>query len=157
MLGFYLALFVYLFSDGTVVGCTASPYGCVDWNLRMRRFFGFAAFGMLWTCLWVAHFTQFIISSVAAHWYFGSAAPHPVLRSVRDMVRYHLGSIAFGAIVLTLMSVFGLLLQLLYVRTFRSRTADPSASRSTTPTAARAASTPACRASPAPSSASCSS
>jgi hypothetical protein len=112
-MGFFLTLFVYMFSMGTIVSCDNTPYGCVDWNQRFRRFFGFAAFGMLWNCLFIVHFTQFLISSVAAHWYYNSPTRHPILLSVKNMVIYHLGSIAFGSIVLSIMSIFRVLIYLL--------------------------------------------
>lgn len=113
-MAFYLAVFVYMFSMGTVVPCDASPYGCVDWNVRVRRFFGFACFGFLWSCLFIVHLTQFLVSSVAAHWYFYSLKKHPIWLSVKNMLLYHMGSIAFGSIVLSIMAIFRIFLQLVY-------------------------------------------
>lgn len=113
VIGFFLTLFIYQFSMGTIIGCNSTPYGCVDWNQQFQRFFGLSAFALLWNCLFIAHLTQYLISAAAAHWYYKSQATHPVCRSLGWMICYHLGSIAFGAIVLTLMSIFRVFMQLL--------------------------------------------
>lgn len=113
VVGYFLTLFVYQFSMGTIVGCTSTPYGCVDWNQRFQRFFGLSVVALLWNCLFVVHFTQYMISAAAAHWYYKSPVRHPICRSLGWMICYHLGSIAFGAVVLSLLSFFRVFMQLL--------------------------------------------
>lgn len=109
---------------GTIVPCDSTPYGCVDWNERFRSFFGVSAFALLWNCLFVAHLTQYLISAAAAHWYYKSPSRHPVCRSLGWMICYHLGSIAFGSLVLSFMAIFRVFMQLLCDRKHKPRSSN---------------------------------
>lgn len=66
-------------------------------------------FGGFWTLFFVGGFTTFVLCSSAAIWYYSNdtsgSKPHsPILTSVARAFRYHLGSIAFGSLLLALLA-----------------------------------------------------
>ena len=68
--------------------------------------------------VWMAHLIyacqHFIIASSVARWYFlkeRKACCAPVLRSVYELFRFHLGSLAFGSLMITGVKLFGILLK----------------------------------------------
>ena len=57
----------------------------------------------LWIFAFIDAFTQFVLASTAAIWYFSQENCHkPVTRSIYRGFRFHMGSIAFGALLVAL-------------------------------------------------------
>jgi hypothetical protein len=77
--------------------------------------FFWASIGLgIWILLFVIGFSEFILSSTASIWYFGNSSiemkPHrPIGTSVWRAFRYHLGSIAFGSLILGVFFPFRLI------------------------------------------------
>lgn len=71
-----------------------------------------------WLVFFVSGFTTFVLCSSACIWYYSNSAvggkPHrPILASVGRAFRYHLGSIAFGSLILALLAMVRVLVAIL--------------------------------------------
>ena len=112
LLTYFIALLLYLFSSGAVKACTSFPYGCVQWDFTLRRYFGFAILGFVWSSLIVMAANKFLIASVVVEWYFQNRTSRTILISLKKMI-YQLGSIALGSLVLSVLSIFEFFIQFL--------------------------------------------
>jgi|JI6StandDraft_1071083.scaffolds.fasta_scaffold22262_3 choline transporter-like protein 2/4/5 len=75
-------------------------------------------FGGFWTVFFVGGLTTFILGSSASIWYYSNDTsgnkPHsPITTSIARAFRYHLGSIAFGSLLLALLAFIRTLVALL--------------------------------------------
>lgn len=116
--GFWITVSIYIFSSGQVAQCEGSPYGCIDWDVGVKRSLGFYFFGLFWNCQVAIGMCQFVIASTTAYWYFGHLSGHkvssPVCKSFCIGLVYHLGSIAFGALILCILVILQLIFELLH-------------------------------------------
>lgn len=77
-----------------------------DETLRYAALYHF--FGLLWTCAFLIYLTDLIISGAVSAWYFADTVndekklDSPVKSSVAIALRYHVGTVAFGALVLAI-------------------------------------------------------
>jgi len=73
----------------------------VEWTDETQYVFLYSLFGYLWLNAFIIGVTQFIISAACAIWYFSctsdSNGSGSLLRGMAWVMRYHFGSIAFGA------------------------------------------------------------
>lgn len=68
-------------------------------------------FVTLWLFAFVDALSQFILASSAAIWYFAQDNCHrPVMKSFYRAFRYHLGSIAFGSLLVAIVQMIRLIL-----------------------------------------------
>jgi hypothetical protein len=106
---FWVTVSIFIFSSGKVSQCNGSPYACIDWDVGVKRSLGFYFFGLFWNCEVAIGMCQFVIASTTAYWYFAklsnSHLSSPVCKSFCRGLFYHLGSIAFGALILCIMIV----------------------------------------------------
>lgn len=114
----WITVSIYIFSSGKVTQCNGSPYACIDWNVGVKRSLGFYFFGLFWNCEVAIGMCQFVIASTTAYWYFSlfsqSSVSSPVCKSfVRGLV-YHLGSIAFGALILCILVILQIIFEVLH-------------------------------------------
>jgi len=76
-------------------------------------------FGLLWTFNWIIGISEVTISGAIADWYWSfegkEQKPFPVLRSFGRTLRYHLGSVAFGALLLGIIQFIRIIM--LYLQT----------------------------------------
>ena len=74
-------------------------------DLSLVRFYYFV-FGTLWCNALLQAITTFIIASTCCMWYYSHGPANdlhlPVLRSFGRSLRYHLGSLAFGSLILAI-------------------------------------------------------
>jgi solute carrier family 44 (choline transporter-like protein), member 2/4/5 len=99
---------LYLYSSGTLTqrGTSANPFATVNWGTTERAAFYFEFWGILWTNAILIALEQFILASSVCIWYFSvnsdSGPQRPISRSVWRAFRYHLGSLAFGSLILAI-------------------------------------------------------
>jgi len=69
-------------------------------------------FGGLWKNAFLEALCQFILASSVCIWYFsgGQKAHRPIGRSLHKAWRYHLGSLAFGSLILAIVQFIRLIL-----------------------------------------------
>jgi hypothetical protein len=74
-------------------------------DLSLVRFYYFV-FGTLWCNALLQAVTTFVIASACCMWYYSHGPANdlhlPVLRSFGRSIRYHLGSLAFGSLLLAI-------------------------------------------------------
>jgi len=76
----------------------------VKWSDQTRYIFLYHLFGGLWVNAFLIGCFQFIVASACAIWYFShtsdTAGSGSVLMGIKWILRYHLGSIAFGSFII---------------------------------------------------------
>lgn len=75
-------------------------------------------FGLLWGISFLLACSHFVIACATALWYFGPSRAqfkNPIQTSVFWMIRYHLGSIAFGSILLAIVWALRIVAQYIVV------------------------------------------
>jgi choline transporter-like protein 2/4/5 len=81
----------------------------------LMRFYYFV-FGTLWCNALVQAVTTFVIASACCMWYYshgpGQDLHFPILRSYGRVFRYHLGSLAFGSLILAIVQFLQLVVEL---------------------------------------------
>jgi solute carrier family 44 (choline transporter-like protein), member 2/4/5 len=104
---YWVAACLYLYSSGSLTSSSGtSPFASVNWDNNARSAFYFEFFGILWVNAFLLALGQFILASSVCIWYFSvnsdSGPQRPISRSLWRAFRYHLGSIAFGSLILAI-------------------------------------------------------
>ena len=110
---------LYLYSSGTLEKRSGiSPFATVNWSNVQRGAFYFEFFGVLWSNAFLLALGQFILASSVCIWYFSvnsdSGPQRPISRSIWRAFRYHLGSLAFGSLILAI--VWAVKYTLMYIQ-----------------------------------------
>ena len=117
-IAFWITVSIFIFSSGTISQCHGSPYACIDWDVGVRRSLAFYFFGLFWNCEVAIGLCQFVIASTSAYWYFShlnnEKLSSPVCKSYCRGLFYHLGSIAFGALILCILWILQIFFELLH-------------------------------------------
>ena len=98
----------YLYSCGTLETKSDpySAYGNVSWNNSTRDLFYYEVFGFVWIIEFKIFLTQMALALIVAYWYFdhgnGPKHHHKIIQAYWTALRYHLGSIAFASLLLTI-------------------------------------------------------
>jgi len=105
---------VYLASCGDTSQIKSTPFGTFSYDEDLQRLLIYHLFGLLWFNAFVIAGVQFIIASATCLWYFsqgtGQGASGTVRKSVWRLFRYHLGSIAFGSLILAIVQLIRIIL-----------------------------------------------
>eukprot|EP00825_Cyclidium_porcatum_P018701 TRINITY_DN2128_c0_g1_i2.p1 TRINITY_DN2128_c0_g1~~TRINITY_DN2128_c0_g1_i2.p1 ORF type:complete len:412 (-),score=21.78 TRINITY_DN2128_c0_g1_i2:104-1339(-) len=103
-LAYWFTVFVFVYSVGDITGSKSSPFATIKWDSSTRNILWFHLFGGLWVNSLFIAINQFIIASAVCIWYFSQPSPPhaPIFRSIYRSIRYHLGSLAFGALLLAI-------------------------------------------------------
>lgn len=104
---YWIAAFVCLFASGAVFVNDSLPFVSVSWSDSTYYLMIYHGFGLLWNMAFFMAFSQFVLASSCAIWYYsqgpdGQEASMTVTRSFWRGVRYHLGSIAFGSLIIAI-------------------------------------------------------
>ena len=84
------------------------PFGQFVFSQYERYLFYYWVFALFWVLAFLQACNYFIIASATCIWYFaqgnraegGGIEPPPIRTSVKRLVMYHCGSIAFGSFIL---------------------------------------------------------
>jgi len=103
---------IYLFSSGTASQLAGTPIGGFTYSENEKRLVLYTIFGVLWGNAFIVAAAQFVISSSVCIWYFAHPqSPHnTVRRSFKRLLRYHMGSLAFGTFILAVIQMVRLVL-----------------------------------------------
>ena len=103
---FWILALVYLYSSGTLKHQdNASAVAKIEFDTRLKNALWFEFLGIIWIDCFKVALIQFIISFACCVWYFTAnkdELDHPIWRGVKNGVFYHIGSLAFGSLVLAL-------------------------------------------------------
>lgn len=103
---YWILALIYIYSTGDLKdGNTVVAH--VSWSDSTRHSLYFEVAGILWINAMKIALTQFIIACTVSIWYFTreKAGYRAIFRSVYYSIRYHLGSLAFGALLLSLVKL----------------------------------------------------
>jgi len=106
---YWLAVSVYLYSTGEITN-NADGYAMkeITRSTTEKTFILFHLFHGLWNCYLILGLTQFVIASMCCKWYFYQGRKQPLdnllSSSFSTGFTYHIGSIAFGSILLASVS-----------------------------------------------------
>lgn len=107
---YWIITTLYIYSSGSVVKETNSFYAVPEWTDTVRYIFWFNLFGMLWILSFIEAYNLFVLVSSACLWYFehnnessgGKGASKIINRSFFRGIRFHLGSLAFGSLIVAI-------------------------------------------------------
>jgi hypothetical protein len=95
---------VYIYSIGKIGPYKDTPFSSVEWEDTTRNMWYYHLFGLFWIAAFIFACVQFVIAATAAQWYFSSSSDASgsgsVCRSFYWAIRFHLGSLAFGSLIL---------------------------------------------------------
>jgi hypothetical protein len=99
---YWITALIYIYSSGHIKDHD-SAVSKMDWDKSTRHSLYFEVLGVVWINSIKIAFTQFIIACTVGIWYFSreKAGYKAILTSTFYSVRYHLGSLAFGSLLLS--------------------------------------------------------
>jgi choline transporter-like protein 2/4/5 len=115
----WIAVMLYLWTIGTSIQRTNTPFAEIVWDEKTRYIIIFHAFSFLWNVAFINYFGVFVIASSCVIWYFNQGKdspnyfPRPILTSIWWGFRYHLGSLGFGAFILAIIWAIRIILMYL--------------------------------------------
>ena len=97
---------IYIYSSGELKDSN-SVVAHISWSDSTRHSLYFEIVGILWINAMKIALSQFIIACTVSIWYFTreKAGYRAILRSAYYSIRYHLGSLAFGSLLLSLVKL----------------------------------------------------
>eukprot|EP00300_Choanocystis_sp_HF-7_P033136 c45430_g1_i1.p1 GENE.c45430_g1_i1~~c45430_g1_i1.p1 ORF type:complete len:630 (-),score=130.06 c45430_g1_i1:59-1948(-) len=118
----WIVVMLYLGTAGTpryanAVMFTNEPRRFLEFKTddKLRRLQGYHVFGGLWVVQFILAFNQISIAGAVAHHFFRSGpqpmVSFPLVTSIWYTVRYHLGSIAFGSLIIAIVQFVRVLLR----------------------------------------------
>jgi hypothetical protein len=112
---FWIIVALYLYSYGTPYSSGDSPLASIEWNSQTKKMLIFWLFELLWNNAFLIAMANFILASSVCMWYFaqntGQGPRMTVSKSVYRAWRYHLGSLAFGSLILAIVQFIKLWLR----------------------------------------------
>jgi hypothetical protein len=105
---------VYLVSSGDASQIQGSPFGSFEFDKTLQRLLIYHLFGLLWLNAFIIASCQFVIASSTCLWYFSQGTGQGVTKTIRTslhrLFRYHLGSIAFGSLIIAIIQMIRIML-----------------------------------------------
>jgi choline transporter-like protein 2/4/5 len=102
---YWVVLSIWLYSSGKITK-SANFYPEIEWNSTTRYAWWYHLFGLFYISAFISALNQFVLASSACIWYFEQANPDgankPIRRSFYRAFRYHLGSLAFGSLIIAI-------------------------------------------------------
>jgi choline transporter-like protein 2/4/5 len=112
--GYWGITAVYLVSSGDAKQIGNSAFGTFEFDKKLQRLLIYHVFALLWFNAFVIASTQFVLASSTCLWYFsqgtGQKSVKTIRKSIYRLLRYHLGSIAFGSLILAIVQMIRLVL-----------------------------------------------
>ena len=106
---YWLALSLFIYSTGEFDDNGSKVLASFKWTAGIRFAWWLHLFALLYISSIISSFSQFIYSSTAGIWYFTNEKgieEHPIKKSFYRGIRFHFGSIAFGAIIVPIFKFF---------------------------------------------------
>lgn len=127
----FLAAWAYvgaiIVTNGELSHSTKVPMMSLNLSDKQKYYFYSHIFGLFWGVAFLLSLSHFIITNVTCLWYFSNHledVSSPITKSVWIIFRYHLGSLAFGSLILAIVWIVRAIFEYLQVDnpiTFRKR------------------------------------
>lgn len=106
LIAYFIATLVFIYSIGDKQQYGNTPFSSVDWDSTTNNLWYYQLVALIWVMAFVISVLQFVIAATAAQWYFSSTTDQhgsgSLCKSLYWTVRYHLGSLGFGSLILTI-------------------------------------------------------
>ena len=103
---YWIASTLYVYSIGDITQDNGTPFSAVKWKDTTHNLWYYQLVALVWIVAFFISVIQFIVAATAAQWYFSynndQGGSGSVCKSFYWVVRYHLGSLGFGSLILTL-------------------------------------------------------
>jgi solute carrier family 44 (choline transporter-like protein), member 2/4/5 len=109
--GYWVLALIFIYSSGDLEK-TNSVVARISWDDTTRNSLYFEAVGIIWISSMKIAVTQFIVSCCVCFWYFSreESSAAAICKSIYYVFRYHLGTLAFGSLILSVIKVIKYLL-----------------------------------------------
>ena len=108
-IAYWIATTLYVYSIGDITQYKDTPFPSVDWDRNTNNLWYYLLVAIFWGLAFLLAIEQFIIAATATQWYFTSNSDQggsgSVCKSVWWTFRYHLGSLAFGSLILAIVNL----------------------------------------------------
>lgn len=105
-LAYWIVSALFIWSVGDVKSRSTSPFARIEWNETTRYVFFYNLFGLFWMNAFFIGCCQFVLAVACATWYFthtaDSGGSASINKGFKWILRYHLGSIAFGSLIIAI-------------------------------------------------------
>ena len=109
-IAYWVALSVFIYSSGEQTKSSTTFITEYKWDENTRYAWWFHLFAGIYITAFFEALASFIYASTACIWYFeqgiykekNESVPRPICRSIWRAFRYHLGSLAFGALIIAI-------------------------------------------------------
>lgn len=104
-IAYWIILSLYLYASGDFDKNNSKVVATFIWDNKIKYSWWFHLFALLYIDAIISAYSQFVYSSSACIWYFTSergTENHPIAKSFHRGLRYHFGSLAFGAIIIAI-------------------------------------------------------
>ena len=102
---YWICLSIFLYATGEFDENESKVIASFKWDSKIRYSWWFHLFSLFYITAVISAYSQFVYSSSACIWYFTSekgTEDHYIKKSFRRGIRYHFGSLAFGAFIIAL-------------------------------------------------------
>lgn len=119
-LAFWVISAIWVYSVGDVSKSSNSSFAHITWDTTTRYVWIYHVFGMFWISAFILGCAQFIIAAVCSLWYFAQGGSSDdkgkasLRMGIKWIFKYHVGSIALGALIIAVMQMIKLLFE--YIR-----------------------------------------
>ena len=115
---FWVLALVYLYTSGTLEESSANykALARIQFDDSLKNAMWFELLGIFWINSFQIALLEFIISFACCVWYFSqdkNDLHHPIWRGVKNGLWYHIGSLAFGSLILALVILIKWAIQIL--------------------------------------------
>jgi hypothetical protein len=101
-----IATLVFIYSIGDKTRYRGTPFSSVEWDESTNNLWYYQLVALVWIVAFFISVLQFVIAATAAQWYFNSTSDQhgsgSLCKSFYWAIRYHLGSLGFGSLILTI-------------------------------------------------------
>ena len=108
-----------IYSMGTLTFVPTKPYGTIEADGLVKNLFIFQGFGLFWNLAMLLCMSNFVITGAVCFWYHkaqGAGKGGIIKTTIWWMLRYHLGTLAFGSLILAIIWVVKAVVEYIEVR-----------------------------------------
>ena len=102
---YWIALSIFLYATGDFDQEGSKVIANFEWDAKIRYSWWFHLFALFYMTAVISAYSSFVYSSSACIWYFTSEKgieAHPIRTSFKRGIRYHFGSLSFGALIIAI-------------------------------------------------------